>query len=32
LPAALHSGAVRVGEVLLGCLLGIASAWLLSKL
>jgi uncharacterized membrane protein YccC len=29
---ALHSGAVRVGEVLLGCLVGIASAWLLSKL
>jgi uncharacterized membrane protein YccC len=28
---ALHSGAVRVGEVLLGCLVGIASAWLLSK-
>ncbi len=29
---ALHSGAVRVGEVLLGCVVGIASAWLLSKL
>ena len=29
---ALHSGAVRVGEVLLGCPVGIASAWLLSKL
>jgi hypothetical protein len=30
--AALHSGAVRVGEVLPGCRVGIASAWLLSKL
>jgi len=29
---ALHSGAVRVGEVLLGCLVGIGSAWLLSRL
>ena len=29
---ALHSGAVRVGEVLLGCVVGIASAWLLSTL
>ena len=29
---ALESGAVRVGEVLFGCLVGIATAWLLSKL
>jgi uncharacterized membrane protein YccC len=29
---ALHSGAVRVGEVVLGCLVGIVSAWLLSRL
>ena len=29
--SAVESGAVRVGEVLLGCLVGIASAWLLSK-
>jgi uncharacterized membrane protein YccC len=30
--SAVESGALRVGEVLLGCLVGIASAWLLSKL
>lgn len=29
---ALQQGAVRVGEVLFGCLVGIASAWLLSRL
>jgi len=29
---ALERGAVRVGEVLFGCLVGIASAWVLSKL
>ena len=29
---ALERGAARVGEVLLGCVVGIASAWLLSKL
>lgn len=29
---ALESGAVRVGEVLFGCAVGIASAWLLSRL
>jgi uncharacterized membrane protein YccC len=29
---ALESGAVRVGEVLFGCVVGIVSAWLLSKL
>lgn len=27
-----ESGAMRVGEVIFGCLIGIASAWLLSKL
>ena len=29
---ALERGAVRVGEVLFGCVVGIASAWVLSKL
>ena len=30
--SAVESGVVRVGEVLFGCLVGIVSAWLLSKL